>query len=216
MNRRNLAFGALFSIILMTGVAWYGEKAHYIPALKPPPEPQTPLPAFTLDPDPQVPIEVEPAKPVQKDDITPPSLPDNPVARPQPDDFTVPIEPPQTQAQVIDLVRIPQGSRDPATGIRPFDLGQLDQQPVPKYQARAAYPREMREAGVSGEVVVDFIVDPSGDVRNEFAVHSSNHEFEEPACRAVSRWKFKPGRKGGRAVFVHMQVPIVFRLDEGD
>jgi len=72
----------------------------------------------------------------------------------------------------------------------------------------------MRQGGLSGEVLVDFIVDPEGDVRNAVAVHSSQHEFEEPACNAVSRWKFRPGKKGGHAVFVHMQVPIVFALGE--
>jgi protein TonB len=63
---------------------------------------------------------------------------------------------------------------------------------------------------------VDFIVDPSGNVRNPVAARSSQREFEEPACRAVAKWKFTPGIKGGRAVFVHMQVPIVFTLKEAD
>jgi protein TonB len=72
----------------------------------------------------------------------------------------------------------------------------------------------MRRLGISGEVTVDFIVDPNGNVRNATAVHSSQREFEESACTAVSKWKFNPGRKGGRPVFVHMQVPIVFTLSQ--
>ena len=42
----------------------------------------------------------------------------------------------------------------------------------------------------------------------------SQREFESAAVQAVSKWKFKPGRKGGRAVNTHMQVPIVFTLNE--
>jgi hypothetical protein len=30
----------------------------------------------------------------------------------------------------------------------------------------------------------------------------------------VSKWKFRPGRKNGHAVYTHMQVPIVFTLNE--
>ena len=39
-------------------------------------------------------------------------------------------------------------------------------------------------------------------------------QFEAAAVQAVSKWKFKPGRKGGRDVPTHMQVPIVFTLNE--
>jgi periplasmic protein TonB len=71
----------------------------------------------------------------------------------------------------------------------------------------------MRQLGITGEVTVDFIVDPKGYVRNVTAVHSSQREFEESACAAVSKWVFRPGKKVGRPVFVHMQVPIVFTLN---
>jgi periplasmic protein TonB len=63
---------------------------------------------------------------------------------------------------------------------------------------------------------VSFIVDSNGDVRNAVAVRSSQVEFESSACKAVSHWKFKPGKKGGRAVAVHMEVPIVFSIDKAD
>jgi protein TonB len=72
----------------------------------------------------------------------------------------------------------------------------------------------MRRAGISGEVVVDFLVDTNGDVQNAYAVRSSQREFEAAAVQAVSKWKFKPGRKGGRNVITHMQVPIVFTLSD--
>ena len=96
-----------------------------------------------------------------------------------------------------------------------FDLSQLDRQPVPKFQARPSYPPEMRSAGVAGQVVVDFIVDRNGDVQRAYAVRSSQREFEEAAVTAVSKWKFKAGQKGGRDVGTHMQVPIVFTLNNG-
>lgn len=95
-----------------------------------------------------------------------------------------------------------------------FDLANLDQQPVPTFRARPVYPFEMRRAGVTGEVVVGFIVDSSGNVVQAYVVRSSHREFEQPAVQAVSRWKFRPGRKGGRAVNTRMQVPIIFSITD--
>ena len=95
-----------------------------------------------------------------------------------------------------------------------YEISQLDQTPVPRFQARPQYPFEMRKAGISGEVVVDFIVDVEGNVQNAYALRSSRQEFEAAAVQAVSKWKFKPGRKGGQDVATHMQVPIVFTLNQ--
>jgi RNA polymerase sigma factor (sigma-70 family) len=91
-----------------------------------------------------------------------------------------------------------------------FDISKLDQAPRPTFQARPHYPEEMKNANVSGEVVVDFIVDANGDVQKAYAARSSQREFEAAAVEAVSKWKFAAGKKGGREVATHMQVPIVF------
>lgn len=56
-----------------------------------------------------------------------------------------------------------------ATGARVFDPSMLDQQPVPRAQARPQYPAELRTAGVQGEVVVDFVIDTNGAVLNPYA-----------------------------------------------
>lgn len=94
-----------------------------------------------------------------------------------------------------------------------FDIAQLDRAPVPRFQARPQYPADLRKAGISGEVVVDFIVDKEGGVRNAYALRSTHPGFENAAIESVSQWKFKPGAKGGKDVNTHMQVPIVFTLN---
>ena len=99
-------------------------------------------------------------------------------------------------------------------GMEVFDISKLDQIPEAKYRVAPQYPFEMRRAGVAGNVTVDFIVDNTGNVQNAFAANSSQREFESAAVAAVMKWKFKPGRKGGRNVNTHMQVPIVFTLNE--
>lgn len=93
-----------------------------------------------------------------------------------------------------------------------FDLANLDQQPTARFQAKPVYPFEMRRAGINGEVLVAFIVDSNGDVREAYAVRSTQREFEAAAIQAVSKWKFRPGKKGGRNVNTKMNVPIVFNI----
>lgn len=99
-------------------------------------------------------------------------------------------------------------------GMRVHDISELDQKPVARFQARPQYPHLMRRSGIRGEAVIDFIVDTNGDVQRAFAIRSSRAEFEAPAVVAVSKWRFKPGQKGGRDVPTHMQVPIIFTLNE--
>lgn len=47
-----------------------------------------------------------------------------------------------------------------------LELRELDIRPSPLIQARPVYPPAMRQAGLGGEVVVDFVVDQDGTVRN--------------------------------------------------
>jgi TonB family protein len=97
-----------------------------------------------------------------------------------------------------------------------YDISQLDRTPSPRFQARPQYPVEMRQAGISGEVVVEFVVDREGAVTNAFALRSSRPEFEAAAVAAVSSWKFRPGQKGGQEVDTRLQIPIVFTLSESE
>ncbi|HZZ19953.1 MAG TPA: energy transducer TonB [Opitutaceae bacterium] len=80
-------------------------------------------------------------------------------------------------------------------------------------QSPPHYSSSMIQAGMNGEVIVDFVVDNNGEVRNTTAVRSSNRAFEASAVEAVSKWKFRAGKKGGRFVFTHMQVPIEFNIN---
>jgi len=96
-----------------------------------------------------------------------------------------------------------------------YDISQLDQIPQAQFRVPPQYPLEMRQAGTSGEVVVEFIVDPNGNVRNATAIKSTRGEFEQAAVDAVKAWTFRPGMKNTRQVFTRMQVPIVFTLSPG-
>lgn len=165
------------------------------------------------EPEPEIVEVTEDVKPL---DLAPPMQQDVPQLV-TPDSFVQKIQPPPPEGVTISAsMNIVPEVRDPNMfrGMKVFDISMLDQTPVARFQARPQYPFEMRRAGISGEVVVDFIVDTHGDVQNAYAIRSSQREFEAAAVQAVSKWKFKPGRKGGRAVNTKMQVPIVFSITD--
>ena len=140
------------------------------------------------------------------------------------------------KARQQQIVRAEQ-ARAATAGNEVFDISRLDRAPAPRFQTPPQYPFELRNAGVEGDVVVDFIVDANGVVRNARAIRSSlkgdrvvKNEgsttingvdmpegarlLEAAAVEAVGKWKFNAGQKGGRDVNTHMQVPIVFTLSE--
>jgi protein TonB len=94
-----------------------------------------------------------------------------------------------------------------------FEIIKLDQKPLIKTQVAPQYPAELRRAQIEGEVLVDFVVTSEGNVAKASAVRSSHRDFEAAAVAAVSKWKFAPGKKSGKPVNTHMQVPIGFSLN---
>lgn len=165
------------------------------------------------EPEPEIVEVTEDVKPL---DLAPPMQQDVPQLA-TPDSFVQKIQPPPPENVTISAsMSVVPEIRDPNMfrGMKVFDIAMLDQQPNPRFQGAPTYPFEMRRAGISGEVLVEFIVDTTGDVQNAFAVRSTQREFESAAVQAVSKWKFKPGRKGGRDVPTRMQVPIVFSLND--
>src|SRR4051812_14771624 len=216
--RRDLIIGLIISLLIHGGVL-FGDKILKFKPKPPPKKQEAPkiqlieMPKIEPDEPEKVEATDEPTKPL---DFAPPMQTDVPQVITD-TSFVQKIQPPPPEnvRPAAGIITIP-GDRDMSRfrGIEVFDLSKLDQQPVAKFQARPQYPFEMRRAGIAGEVVVDFIVDSNGDVQNAYALKSSQREFEAAAIQAVSKWKFKPGRKGGRNVNTHMQVPIVFTLNE--
>lgn len=77
-------------------------------------------------------------------------------------------------------------------------------------QCEPLYPHRMEMAGLTGQVVVNFIVDTSGKVQNPVVVSSNNPWFERPALEAIQTWKFMPAIVDGRAVNARAVQKIVF------
>ena len=61
-------------------------------------------------------------------------------------------------------------------------------------------------------VIVQFIVDESGNVSEPAVVRGIGGGCDEEALRVVRQAKFRPGRQRGKAVKVKMSLPITFKL----
>ncbi len=92
-----------------------------------------------------------------------------------------------------------------------FELNEVDQPPSATYQAAPVYPRSMERSGVSGQVVVMFIVDEEGRPRDVSIREASHSAFEQPAREAVLRSRFKPSIKDGKVVAVRVMMPYRFK-----
>jgi TonB family protein len=124
----------------------------------------------------------------------------------------IPVPPRTALPAIVTIAERPAKTGTTADGI--FALADLDRVPSIRFQARPVYPFAMRAAKTTGEVVVGFVIDASGTVRDAHAVHSTQSGFEAAAVAAVAQWRFRPGQKGGKAVATRMQVPIVFSITD--
>lgn len=205
MNR-DLIIGLVVAVLFHGGLALGGGFFNSKPA--PAPVKET-IPVIELAPlPPAEPETVEVTDPAAEaggdlSDIVPPMLADTPA--PTASSFIQPIQPPPppgisrpTGALTIPT-RIGSGvAGGTGAGFKNlFDLANLDTKPTSLSPIRPIYPVEMSRAGINGEVLVGMIIDAEGNARNPFVIRSSNREFEAEALRAVSRAKFKPGRKNG-------------------
>ena len=216
--RKDLIIGIIVSAALHGGVLWgiqkpkmqakkvEEEKANEIQMVMPEIEPEEEETVEELNEE------------TPQNQLAPPSLIDLPTVVPV-QAFTQQIQPPpppgQTPSRGAVVVPVNKPGSQLGKGMKDlFNIADLDNPPQARFQPGPNYPFEMRRAGISGEVTVAFIVDSAGNVVEAYAVKSTQREFESPAVQAVMKWKFKPGRKGGRAVNTKMQVPIVFNLSD--
>lgn len=142
----------------------------------------------------------------------PPASPRGPVEITMPRPEHVPVSYDGPRLESIPAAWAPAGDRIGAGGAPILPAHLLDNPPHARYRATPAYPFEARRAGLSGEVVVEFVVNERGDVLSPRVVRSTASAFDEPTLRAVARWKFEPGRKDGRPVRFRMSVPVVFNV----
>lgn len=79
--------------------------------------------------------------------------------------------------------------------------------------SQVKYPVVAMENGISGRVVVEFVVERDGSLTDVKVVRSVDPSLDKEAIRVVkSMPKWSPGKLNGTTVRVRHTVPVVFRL----
>lgn len=90
--------------------------------------------------------------------------------------------------------------------------GGMVQQPRLIRATFPVYPQLAKSSRVSGDVIVDALIDASGNVTAAKAI-SGPVLLRQAAMETVRHWKYEPARLDGQAVAMHLAVTVRFRLN---
>jgi protein TonB len=181
------------------------------PATRPiyvPPAPRHPTPPPAIPANPGVPSVPAPRIPFEAPTIPPPTIP--------PIDPAAPALDPEQLRRVTGSGSPSSGSAiEPAGGTsgRVISAAEADEPLTATYMPTPVYPPVLADAGVSGRVVVRFVVDTTGRVEPAtIELVTSPHPGLTDAVReALVKARFKPGRSHGVPVRVLAEMPVTFR-----
>ncbi|HEX2095437.1 MAG TPA: energy transducer TonB [Longimicrobiaceae bacterium] len=111
--------------------------------------------------------------------------------------------------------------KEEPTGTGPIDVSLAEEQPVLQNRAEVArllqrfYPPLLRDAGITGQAQIKFVVGADGRVAPGSAtVVSATHDaFGDASTRVVEKMRFRPAKVGGRPVPVLVTLPITWALE---
>ena len=81
-----------------------------------------------------------------------------------------------------------------------------------------AYPAALRQAGIKGTVIAQFVVNIDGtvDVASLKVLKSDHPDFTQAVRDALPSMRYEPARVNGQRVRQMLQVPFEFSLDRDD
>lgn len=83
--------------------------------------------------------------------------------------------------------------------------------PVLLHRVPPAYPSDLAKKGVSGEVILEFVIDHEG-IPGEINAIDGPSALYPAAIEALKQWRYRPFQKGGRDLKVSATVIFNFRL----
>lgn len=99
----------------------------------------------------------------------------------------------------------------PAPAVNPV-VGGMVQMARLIHSVPPVYPAIAKSTHVSGDVVVDALIDASGNVKTA-KVLSGPSMLQQAAIETVRQWRYAPARLDGQAVAMHLTVTVKFRLN---
>lgn len=107
--------------------------------------------------------------------------------------------------------------KGPRTGDGPgvsgaYSLGMVSSAPVLIHKVEPEFSEEARKARFNGVVLLRVIIDEKGMPTNIEVVQAPGMGLGERAVASVSQWRFRPGKRDGKAVPVWATVQVSFSL----
>ena len=96
----------------------------------------------------------------------------------------------------------------------PVRVGGDVKAPIITNRVQPEYTETARKARVSGVVVVEAIINKSGEVEQVHVIKGLPMGLSDKAEEAVKQWHFKPGTMGGQPVEVIFDLTVNFKLDQ--
>ena len=89
----------------------------------------------------------------------------------------------------------------------------VDVAPVPSERGAMEYPKKARQAGISGYVLMNLLINKEGGVEKVKILESQPaNVFDDVASNGVKNWHFKPAQYKGEAVKVWAKQKVRFDL----
>ena len=87
-------------------------------------------------------------------------------------------------------------------------------QELMKYlQKNIQYPQDAKEKGIQGRVIIQFIVEKDGSIKDTKVVRGIDPSLDNEALRVINAMpKWEPGKHKGETVSVKYTVPVAFKL----
>jgi protein TonB len=100
------------------------------------------------------------------------------------------------------------------TGGGVYEIGNGVSSPILIHQQDPTYTSEAMRAKVQGEVHLEAVVQTNGLLTDIKIIKSLDRTYglDQAAIEAARKWLFTPGKKDGKAVPVHVQLILEFRL----
>lgn len=114
-----------------------------------------------------------------------------------------------------DIFSINTASKGSGQSDKPFEFVPYEDPPEPINPIAPEYPEHIIKMGISGTVILEVDVYKDGsigqiDVKKSLLKGAGG--LDEVAVNTVKKWKFQPGKSGGKAIDTTVIIPIEFTL----
>ena len=94
-----------------------------------------------------------------------------------------------------------------------YALNMVDKKPHVLKKGPIPYPESARRNGLTGDVVLRFLLSEKGGLSHLQVIHADPPEvFNNAALTAIQKWQFSPAVKDGKPVPVWVDLPLQFSL----